>query len=445
MFGRFSNAPLIKEIGEISEGTIDEEQLVSVPNAKVVCANYDVIVHDFPQVFGLEARTANCFESCPACTASNQVCRRAVNEWLIRNSAFISRAHTQSSAVNSPIAVGPDERLAYRPLEYGRAAVLPVDTVTSGHGANFLDVKGIGVAPGKRPSHQTHSSGLEYLGHALADFFYSWLVDTIFARTYPGYHIVPIYAVIDLGFDIINGWHGTSPAGLHVRRAHSRPIPTRYLPMSGSDRERLMLHLELLLRNFGLSTTGSWTSFKLVDEDKGDDLLRNDTPLQPHTDLERDKVTRIANAIRSSHAECLEMINAQITSEGSWEDKQLQMYDFGHIRAYRKFVNPFTNLIRNGALTVGRIISPLDKSFVQPGEHLAVDHDNCNRNVVDAYGFYAARAFRSANFRFDQRSVESLLRIGRIKALRPRFEGGEGLIVSASSPRRAHPRWSCSG
>jgi hypothetical protein len=360
---------------------------------------------------------------CDTCTASNRLCRQAINAWLIRNSAFVSEQQARPNAVNSPINIGEATRPAYRPPGYGRAVIVPIDSPAKEGEAGFLDLKGAGVAPGRTPSHASHSSGLEYLGFALADFFYGWLIDTIFARTFPGYHVLPVYAVLDLGFDITGDWHGTAPAGLHVRRAHARPVPRECLPMSGSDREKLMLHVELLLRTFGLSTTGPGTAFELADPDGGDALVYDGAPVDPETDLERQKAARIAEAIRASGGSRLEVTNVQLTSEGDWSDKTLELLDFGGLSANRYFTHPLANLIRNGALNVGRILLPQDPAFATPDESVAVDPNLCNRHSVNAYGFYAAERFRHDSAgSFGQGRVEVIMRIARLKALRRNFD-----------------------
>ena len=417
MFGRYSKGPLVHDVNQISTGSIEQETVVRVRTAKVVCANYDAIVHDFPQVFSAEARRKAPLAGCADCAATGKLCRDAINAWLIRNSAFISRQQLLPNSVNSPIETGDEVRTAYRPPGYARSVVIAIDSPAAEGEAGYLDLKGVGVPAGRTPSHQPYSSGLEYLGYAIGDLFYGWLVDTIFARTCPGYHVLPVYAVLDLGFDIVGGWHGTAPAGLHVRRAHSRPLPHESLPMSGSAREKLMLHAELLLRAFGLSTTGHGTSFILTNSDP-DEFIYHGRPVELRNDAERKKAAHIADVIRESGSNRLEIINVQVTSEGDWDEKRLEIYDFGGFSAYRTFTSPVANLIRDAALNIGRIISPEQSSFVRPDPRVAVDPILCNRNSVDAYSFLAAQAFRQGRTTFNQRGIEAAMRLARLVAMR---------------------------
>jgi hypothetical protein len=413
-FGRCSDAPLVRDIGQVSSGPIEQDRVAHVRGARVVCANYRALVHDFPHVFGAEARREAPLPGCDVCAASGKLCTKAINAWLIRNSAFVSLQQALPNAVNSPIDVDDEVKIAYRPPKYGRAVVVRLDTPAGKDEPGFLDLKGVGVAPGKTPSHQPHSSGLEYLGFAIADFFYGWLVDTIFARTCPRYHVLPVYAVLDLGFDIIGGGHGTAPAGLHVRRAHARPM---YMPRSGSAHEKLMLHVEFLLRSFGLTTSGYVTAFRLSSSGEDPLLTSFGRPVSITTDAEKQKAAQIVDAIRESGGDQLDVLNIQSTSEADWEEKILEIFDFGQVEACSDFTDPLANAIRDGALKVGRIISPTHASFVRPNKKIAVDPDLCSRDSVNAYGFYVAQGFRHAAKHFNQRRIESILRLARLKVL----------------------------
>jgi hypothetical protein len=414
-FGRWSDGPLVHDIGQISSEPIERDEVVRVRGSRVVCANYRAIVHDFPQVFGAEARRRTPLPGCDACASRGKLCPDAINAWLVRNAAFVSKQQLLPNDVNSPIQADDTVRLAYRPPDYGRAVVVAIDTPAEKGEAGYLDLKGVGVAPGRAPSHQPHANGLEYLGIAIADFFYGWLVDTIFAVASPGYRVLPVYAVLDLGFDIVGGRHGTAPAGLHVRRAHARPHP---LPMSGSAREKLMLHMELLLRSFGLTTTGYGTALMLSNGDTGPALTCFGRAVSVNTDAERRKAAHIMDVIRESGGNWLEVVNVQPTSEGDWDEKTLEIVDFGQMNAYRGSADPVANPIRDGALKIGRIITPSHPSFVRPNKEIALDIDLCERDSVDAYSFYAAQRFRHSPRQFDQQVIETMLRLARLKVMR---------------------------
>ena len=431
-FGRPSEVPAIHDLSQLSSGPGENDELIRVSGARVVCANYRALLYDFPHVFGADARRRSPLPGCEPCADAGKLCIKAVNAWLIRNAAFISRQQAEENTVNSSISVDrTDVRLGYRPPEYGRAVVLPIDSDAPAGAARYLDLKGVGVAPGKVPSHQPHSSGLDYLGNALVDFFLGWLVDTIFARTCPSYHVVPVYAVLDLGFDILGGAFGTSPAGLHVRRAHSRAFPL--LPLSGSGDEKLMFHAEMLLRLFGLTTANYLTSYRLCDgERKAEpELVCFGSRVRVETEAERHKAARVAEAIRASSGDSLDILNVQLTGDGAWDRKTLEMYDFGHLRSEYHFTAPLANPLRDGALRIGRIVMPDEPAFVQPDPAIAVDTDLCDRESTNAYGFYTAVKFRHQPKNCTQAMVETMLRLARLKVMRRDMEWARRLRQAA--------------
>lgn len=428
-FGRFSDAPLIHDLAQIGGGSCLQDKLVRVRGARVVCANYRALLHDFPHVFSLEARRRKPLSGCDACAESGKLCVKAVNSWLVRNAAFISLQQLQPNEVNSTIPICAHEvRLGYRPPEYGRAAVVSVDGEVAVGQTRFLDLKGVGVAPGKTPSHKPHSSGLEYLGTALVDFFFGWLVDTIFARTCPGYHVLPVYAVLDLGFDVVGGAIGTAPAGLQVRRAHARPSPL--IPLSGSAHEKLMIHVEMLLRLFGLTTSNYLTSYRLEDGHKPQ-LFCSGRAVSVVSETEHEKASRIIEAVRASGAGCLDVMNVQMTDGGDWERKKLDLLDFGHMRSQRRFTAPLANPLRDGALRVGRITPVNHPSFVQPDQAISIDTDLCDRESANAYGFYTAAKFRHLPKHCSQRTVETILRLARLKVMQRGLEWARRKVENA--------------
>jgi hypothetical protein len=158
------------------------------------------------------------------------------------------------------------------------------------------------------------------------------------------------------------------------------------------------------------------------------------------TAAERQQAAAIAAAIRASVGSRLEMINVQSTSAADWDGKTFEMLDFGNMNAFRDFSNPVGNMVRNAPLHVGRIISPAQTSFIRPDPRLAVDADLCDRHSVNAYGFYAAQAFR-ADRTFAQRKIERLLRIGRLKALRRDTGWAYRRLAEARASGRARAPW----
>lgn len=420
-FGRCSSGEILTDISQVSPHSLDEERVFRLSGARVACANYHALVHDFPNIFGDAALKSNPLPGCDRCAEAGRLCRKMVNAWILRNAAFISEQQLIANAVNGPIKIDPmEQRTAYRPADYGRAAIVQIDYSGNVDGAKYLDLKGIGVAPGVEPSRRHHSNGLEHLGNALADFFYGWLVDLIFAKSCPGYQVLPVYAVIDLGFDVLSNEQGPAPAGMHVRRAHARPLPS--LPMSGSAYEKLTIHIELLLRHFGLTSATYGTALTLSGQ--GDDIGLSclDRRLSITSEADRQKAQLIIHMIRENGFSELSMSNIQLTREMDWNSKSAQIYDFGHFSASRIFDSPFANKVRDAALSVGRIIKPDDPLFVQPDRKARVDPELCTRDTVNSFAFYAAEKFRYAPRQFNQRRIERMMRVARVKAFGRSFD-----------------------
>jgi hypothetical protein len=422
-FGRCSAGHALTDINQASPSPLSEEVVFRLPKARVACANYSAIIHDFPQIFGELALQNNMLPGCDSCAAAGHLCRKMVNSWILDNAGFISEPQLLANSVNSPIEVDfHTSRAAFRPPYYGRAAIIPIDYSGDEDGGKYLDLKGIGVAPGCQPTRQDHSNGLEYLGNALADFFYGWVVDTIFAKSCPGYQVLPVYAVLDLGFDIYSDTHGPAPAGLHVRRAHTRPLPS--LPLSGSAHEKLTIHIELLLRHFGLTSATYGTALTVLDGEDEAGLSVLGRKLDLNNDAEKNKARSIVNMLREGGYSELSMSNIQLADELDWDKKTAQIYDFGHFSAARKFETPVANKVRDAALGIGRIIKPDDPIYTQPDRKAGIDPELCVRDAVNAFAFFAAEKFRHTPKQFGQMRLERAMRVARAKAFGRGFDRG---------------------
>jgi len=409
---RMPAGPLFSDIGEVCAPELPRELVVHIPTAKVVIANYRAILHDFPHVFGRDFREKYTSYWCESCNQEEGPCLDAIDQWVVDHAAYVSLRQAEVTTVNSKIHHDRPVELAYRPPRYGRALVVPVDGPRVPGTAGLLDIKGAGVAPDRTPSHSEYSNGLEYLGVAIADFFYGWLIDWIFARTEQPYWTVPVYALLDLGFDIKDGWHGTAPAGLHVRRAHARGAGGLPIVMSRSDDEVVCLHIELLLRSYGLTSANRSSSFEIAEGPNGGALHFGGKAIKYIDDRERQRGEDIVEIVGDVR---LEMLNIQLTRDTSWDPRMGQMFDFGHISARRRFRFPLASAAQDRLLQVGHIIRQHEPAFVQPDPALRVDPDLCDRHSVNALGFYLAQAFR--NGRLGRTEVEYAIRRAIVRAL----------------------------
>jgi hypothetical protein len=400
---RFPEGPQYRVVEEISEELDGPEAIVPVSGARVIIADYDAILHDFPNSFGSRFRRKYEPQTCHFCRSADLVCVEAIDAWIVHNAAFVSEQQANSSEVNTPINHGPAVLRGYRPPRYGRSMVVQVEEGENGESAGLFDLKGAGVAPGVEPVAAWQSNGLEYVAEALADFFYAKLVDRVFAVTVPEYWVVPIYAVLDLGFDVRNGRVGTAPAGLHVRRAHRRNPAEAQVPMSGSEEERVGLHMEMLIRTFGLSTSSPGTTWYIAEKKDGEQASVTMTYQSRNVELTDPKRRERAQELRQIlDGRSVELTNWQLTEGASFSPPHAQIVDLGQVNA-RRLRLPFASTVRDTVFCIGRIIKPEDEAFSTPDPDASVDPDFFGRHVSSSFAHLIAHDFR--NNRISSREV----------------------------------------
>lgn len=393
---RFAKEPLLASIEELQDPEVEREEALRVATARVVIANYALIQHDFPELSTDSLVGEFPFLAAQPITERTVSIRNIIDQWLTGNAAFISKRQAAQTVVNTRVATDGTTRNAYRPNGYGRALVVPVFKHSTGHeqSAGLLDIKGAGVSPQNTPRPGEHSDGLDYVGAALSDFALQRLIDEIFRRAAPSCWTVPTYAILDLGFDVIGGWWvSTSPAGMHVRRAHRRPHGNMDLPMAGSVEEAVKLQIEMLLRNYGLTTARLGTSFDISVVDDGISLKYNCRQINDLHPIEVGLLRRLRwNGQSEIH---LEGINLQLARETGLAPCNAQMVDFGHINARETFAYPIVSLVRDRLLHLGGIIWPDDEHFIQPAPELQVPLKIWKTGALSDFCFSLAEKFRN--------------------------------------------------
>lgn len=208
-----------------------KESVVILSNAKIVFADYGLLRKDFPELANI----------------SND----EIDWWLLRNTAVMSESQAKQEVVNTPI-VSYDKKSAYRPPDYGRALVIPVNAPGTENPIGLIDAKGVGAL---KPALKDHGDGLATLGECIREFVYEKMVNRVFQHSQSGLKTVGTYAVIDAGFDLKHGDQSTSPAGIVLRQAHSRS--TGYMSLMN---ETDSLKVENVLRHYGLTSAGAYRS-----------------------------------------------------------------------------------------------------------------------------------------------------------------------------------------
>jgi len=284
------------------------------------------------------------------------------------------------------------------------------DRDSATHGTEgLLDLKGAGVSPDRAPLSGDHENGLEHLGVALTDFAMQKAVDEILRRAAPGLWSVPTYAVLDLGFDILqpptlnsfkglapgHGWNrrGSSPAGMHVRRAHRRPLYGKDLPDSGSSEQKAQFEIEMLLRNYGITSTTVGTSFLARFATEGLEVYYG-----PHLVSDLSTVeTAIVEGLRRPGTEeiRLEGVNVQMSRGVQYDPIGGQLVDFGQFNVREDFQHPVASLVCDRPLRLGGILWPDHPTFVQPDPELALPTERWGRIALCSACFDLAQRFRN--------------------------------------------------
>lgn len=396
---RFPNGPILRVIEELQDPGVKSEVALHVAGARVVIANYRLIQHDFPWLrTDVVAKKVHGRTHMSARERLLEV-RRLIDDWLIEYAACVACRQAEQCLVNTPIRTDGTRIAAYRPSAYGRSLVIPVSIHHARMGniasqrAGLLDIKGAGVPPEKTPSHQEHSDGLDYLGIALSDFAMQRIMDEIFEQAYPSFWTVPTYAILDLGFDVLNGWRGTSPAGMHVRRAHRRPLYGMDLPATGSVTETVKIQIEMLLRNYGITSTNPGTSFDIAFTE---DTVQLHYAGQAVAGLNASEI-HILRGLRRFGEEHIriEGINMQLARDVGREPSSGHVVDFGHIEVQQTFKYALASLVRDRTLRLGGIIWPDDPAFIQPDPELQLNLDEWDRRKLNDRCFALAEHFRA--------------------------------------------------
>lgn len=340
---RFPAGPLLRDIRELDDDHVRIDHARRVSTARVVFVNHDVLQHDFPWLAGDESS------------------REA---WLLEHAGIISTTQAKQTATNTRIRVTGPVREVWRPANYGRACVVPTR-------AGLLDVKGTGVEHGAVPALLPHSSGLCTLGEVLREVLFQSLVDELFRRAAPWFWTLPVYGVIDLGFDARLRDGGRAPAGILVRRSHQRPANGIQLPWKSSVQERTQVAIELLLRNYGLTSANRGTRFRF---EKRNGKLKVAYSSEPVTDLSDGDRKEISGWLRDATLplEC-DGINIQMTRGATSRGRvRAQLLDFDNFEVRSAFREPLVSLVCDQLIRWSVAIWPDEEGFVQPAPSLCL-------------------------------------------------------------------------
>lgn len=377
----FPTGPVFRRLEQFVTSTIAAERVLRVSGARVVYANRNLLIHDFPELSHpshFKPKTSGDHETGAA--------NRVLEDWLCENAAFISEPQAGPNTVNTRVQLGLGSATAFRLPGYGRAAVVPVGqpfqeaassrieprkTRASEPLVGFLDLKGIGVPPGRSPGHGYHLTGLLEVGEAIRELIFQQLLAAVFKHAGARFEVVPIYAILDLGFGVkLETGDGISPAGLLVRRAHARPLYPWGLAELGSPLELAELEIELLLRRYGITSVGLNTTIQISD-DAGSLVVKFGQLAHSYFEAELEVIKNRAGYTEGT--QFIEGINVEF-GRGE-EDDHPQVVDFGAYRVKKCFEHPLCTLVAHNLLRLGQVIHPSDPRFAQPDSAIRVPFD----------------------------------------------------------------------
>jgi len=388
----FATGPLLTSVNDLQQAGVSSEKVLRVDGASVVYANYTLLKHDFPQLQDNVLEEKYTAIKTLTGIAKQQALQQKINEWLLRNTAFISQSQAGQCVVNTTISIGDETVHAYRPPLYGRALVFSVEdneqglsltgsTETAAYENRLLDVKGIGVAPHVKPLNEIHCTGLIPVGEVLYELLIQELFQRIFRHSKTAFQTLPVYAIIDLGFNEACDGVSTDSAGLMVRRAHRRPKNSGGLYPYNSTGQRVQLEIELLLRKYGITSTDKGTTIKVWKENGQFHIKYGRKLVNYLNESQKAEIEKVSHYEEHMGELSFDGINIQHTREIDLNPSQATLVDFQAYRIIEKFENPILSLVCDKLMLWGGSVWPHYKSFVQPDSNLQIPLELVGKTV----------------------------------------------------------------
>lgn len=379
----FSSGPILTSVEDLEQDKVIPETVIRVKGARVVYANYDLLKHDFPQLQDhIIEKEFPGFKLLKGIAKQKAVCNK-IDEWLIRNTAFISQSQAQQSVVNTAISTGKETVKAFRPPGYGRALVFSIEENNAGlllskhkkksaFENRLIDVKGTGVAPDVKPVNELHGNGIYQLGYAFVELVTRELLQRIFRHSKTVIQTLPVYGIIDLGFDELDNLKCKRPAALLVRRAHRRPKDSGGLFAYDSTGQHVQLEIEKLLRRYGITSVNNVTTIKVWKENGQLQIQYDDQKIDFFNKKEKAEIERVSHYKDGMGLISFDGINIQHTREMSLNPTHATLVDFQTYTVKKTFDDPLLSLVSDKLLRWGGSIWPDYEDFVKPIPELQI-------------------------------------------------------------------------
>jgi hypothetical protein len=207
----------------------------------------------------------------------------------------------------------------------------------------------------------------------------------------PHHFSVPVYAILDLGFDLRDDWEINAAASLQVRRAHRRPRGGNSLPKSGSREQVMQFEIEMAIRNYGLTSTTWANSLNISNEDDAIEAAIGDTPLAGLRAADTAYFRRLLAQTRNVR---IERINVQLSRNEPGASCG-HLLDFGHFNVRAVFEHPVSSAVTDRPYCLGPILRPRDAAFIQPDPEIALPPEFWNRPNLNPFCSVLADGFRA--------------------------------------------------
>lgn len=418
----FTSGPLLKSIDELEQEGVLPETVLRVKGTKIVYANYQLLQQDFPQL------TDRALEiSYPHLLNLKGVNKRKaiiqiLDDWLIFNTSFISKKQAFQTNVNTKIAIGDSKVTAYRPPGYGRSLIFSIEenerilrkksSELHIYENRLIDVKGIGVAPNKKPINDSHGNGINSLEFAIFELIMQELLQRIFIHSKNNISTIPVYGILDLGFNEkahknVNNDFRDKPAGLIARRAHRRPMDSGGLYAYGSTGQHVQLEIELLLRKYGVTSANTNTTVRIWKENGKLQIRYGSQCIDFFSKEQLKEIENVSHFNDRMGSLYFEGINIQQTRELGLNPLFATLVDFQSYHVEEHFVNPILMLVSDCLLRWGGSIWPNCKEFITPSPKLKIPYNLINgegtirrynlgegRTKIDSLCYGLAKDFR---------------------------------------------------
>ena len=396
----FSQGFVFDHMSQINFREWKQESAIRVKNSSVLYANYELLMNDFPQL-----RESELVKRLPHLADLSKkerttTIQELLNKWLLKHTSFVSIGQSSQHYVNSRINVEASYTRAFRPNYYGRALIYSIQSNLLSLGADpllgervtdggLIDVKGTGVPPGTMPQINDHANGLMGLDECIYEVLLEQLIHRIFKREKSIHRTLPIYGIIDLGFNAVRQkreylkeekrWEVElteyRPAGLLLRRAHNRFPGYGDLPFYNTPNYDVITEIEMLFRKYGMTSANRSTKFTLIPKENSFELLHGMNPTRVREGKTRNHLRALAKKVEDEEGQAFDGINVQLTADFEMDPPRGTLVDFGHYNIQESFEKPMLLLARDRVVFWGEEIWPDDPRFVQPDPDIAVPYE----------------------------------------------------------------------